>query len=237
MSKEELISEIRGITNCSINGFYEAVKAVGSNKQNILDYLDIHGCAVVTKDKLTGIPISSTAIIINEKDKEIAELKAENERLKDIVNSVDMLKQYTDDIEEYILVNPKRAYFGSVSLQDIIDLKQQLKEKDEEIENKEENLKKYARDAIAYRRELAEKDARIEKLDNLNLQLLKEIGELNFKLKSNTKQVCEKIREKTDGLWYFVLDEQKEHFEGNRYVLSRKDFDDILNLIEKGESK
>ena len=167
MSKEELISEIRGITNCSINGFYEAVKAVGSNKQNILDYLDIHGCAVVTKDKLTGIPISSTAIIINEKDKEIAELKAENERLKDIVNSVDMLKQYTDDIEEYILVNPKRAYFGSVSLQDIIDLKQQLKEKGEEIERCKQGWK--------------------ESQDRYNKLYLKSLN--------NTKQVCEKIRQ------------------------------------------
>lgn len=178
MSKEELISEIRGITNCSINGFYEAVKAVGSNKQNILDYLDIHGCAVVTKDKLTGIPISSTAIIINEKDKEIAELKAENERLKDIVNSVDMLKQYTDDIEEYILVNPKRAYFGSVSLQDIIDLKQQLKEKGEEIERCKQGWK--------------------ESQDRYNKLYLKSLN--------NTKQVCEKIRVKIDAIDSIELD-------------------------------
>ena len=47
------------------------------------------------------------------------------------------------------------------------------------------------------------------------------------------KEVCEKIKEKTFGLWYFVLNEQKEHFEGNRYVLSQKDFNDILDQLQK----
>ena len=47
------------------------------------------------------------------------------------------------------------------------------------------------------------------------------------------KEVCEKIKEKAFGLWYFVLTEQKEHFEGNRYVLSQKDFNDILDQIQK----
>lgn len=46
-------------------------------------------------------------------------------------------------------------------------------------------------------------------------------------------KVCEKIKEKTFGLWYFVLNEQIEHFEGNRYVLSQKDFNDILDQIQK----
>ena len=47
------------------------------------------------------------------------------------------------------------------------------------------------------------------------------------------RQVCEKIKEKAFGLWYFVLNEQKEYFEGNRYVLSQKDFNDILDQIQK----
>lgn len=47
------------------------------------------------------------------------------------------------------------------------------------------------------------------------------------------RQVCEKIKEKAFGLWYFVLNEQQEHFEGNRYVLSQKDFNDILDQIQK----
>ena len=47
------------------------------------------------------------------------------------------------------------------------------------------------------------------------------------------EKVCEKIKEKTFGLWYFVLNEQIEHFEGNRYVLSQKDFNDILDQIQK----
>ena len=47
------------------------------------------------------------------------------------------------------------------------------------------------------------------------------------------KEVCEKLKEKAFGLWYFVLNEQKEHFEGNRYVLSQKDFNDILDQIQK----
>ena len=47
------------------------------------------------------------------------------------------------------------------------------------------------------------------------------------------KEVCEKIKEKVFGLWYFVLNEQKEHFDGNRYVLSQKDFNDILDQIQK----
>ena len=47
------------------------------------------------------------------------------------------------------------------------------------------------------------------------------------------KEVCEKIKEKTFGLWYFVLNEQIEHFEGNRYVSSQKDFNDILDQIQK----
>ena len=51
------------------------------------------------------------------------------------------------------------------------------------------------------------------------------------------KEVCEKIKEKTFGLWYFVLNEQKEHFEGNRYVLSQKDFNDILDQIQKEYEK
>ena len=51
------------------------------------------------------------------------------------------------------------------------------------------------------------------------------------------KEVCEKIKEKAFGLWYFVLNEQKEHFEGNRYVLSQKDFNDILDQIQKEYEK
>lgn len=230
MSKEKLISEIRGITNCSINGFYEAVKAVGSNKQNILDYLDIHGCAVVTKDKLTGIPISSTAIIINEKDKEIAELKAENKEL---------LKM------NEMFLNPKPL---------IEKLQQQLKEKDEEIERFKNKLTRYDMSKSEYQiennkivRHYALGGEKIlnhydivdllNAYDNEMCQYFTYQAVMTGKLEENTKQVCEKIRQNADGLWYFVLDEQKEHFEGNRYVLSRKDFDDILNLIEKGESK
>ena len=48
-----------------------------------------------------------------------------------------------------------------------------------------------------------------------------------------TKQIVEEIREKSIGLWYFVFEEQKEYFEGNRYVLSQKDFDEILATILK----
>lgn len=47
------------------------------------------------------------------------------------------------------------------------------------------------------------------------------------------REVCEKIKDKALGLWYFVLNEQKEYFEGNRYLLSRKDFYEILNQIQK----
>ena len=140
--------------------------------------------------------------------KDYQNLKAENERLKDIVNSVDTLKQYTDDIEEYILVNPKRAYFGSVSLQDIIDLKQQLKEKDEEIEQLKGDydlLKKtYQGTCVTY------------KDDHDTLIKL---------LKSNTKQVCEKIREKfSDG-------------RSHNWGIEQVELYDFLDQIEKGESK
>ena len=47
------------------------------------------------------------------------------------------------------------------------------------------------------------------------------------------RQVCEKIRDKVLGLWYFVLNEQKEYFEGNRYLLSQNDFNEILDQIPK----
>lgn len=131
MSKEELISEIRGITNCSRNAFYEAVKAVGSNKENMLNYLKIHGCAVVTKDRLTGIPISSTAIIINGKDEEIEKLKAHNERLCQQVISINKENNKLREFREYILRVQAEPY---KSWKENFDLQQQLKEKDEEIE-------------------------------------------------------------------------------------------------------
>ena len=48
-----------------------------------------------------------------------------------------------------------------------------------------------------------------------------------------TKQIVEEIREKSIGLWYFVFEEQKEYCEGNTYVLSQKEFYEILATILK----
>ena len=47
------------------------------------------------------------------------------------------------------------------------------------------------------------------------------------------KKVCEKIKDKALDFWYFVLNEQKEHFNNNRYVISRHDLYNILDQIAK----
>ena len=51
------------------------------------------------------------------------------------------------------------------------------------------------------------------------------------------KEVCEKIKDKALGLWYFVLTEQKEYFGNNRYVLARKDFEEILDRMQELEGE
>ena len=51
------------------------------------------------------------------------------------------------------------------------------------------------------------------------------------------EEVCEKINAKALGLWYFVPNEQKEYFEGNRYLLSLKDFSEILDRMRELEGE
>ena len=46
-------------------------------------------------------------------------------------------------------------------------------------------------------------------------------------------KVLKTIKEKAFGLWYFVLHEHKKHFDNNRYVLSEKDFNEILDQIQQ----
>lgn len=61
----------------------------------------------------------------------------------------------------------------------------------------------------------------------------KENQQIKQQLHDLPKKIVVEIREKVNGLWYFVLEEQKEYFEGNRYVLSQKDFNEILDTILK----
>ena len=51
------------------------------------------------------------------------------------------------------------------------------------------------------------------------------------------EEVCEKIKAKALGLWYFVPNEQKEYFEGNRCLLSLKDFSEILDRMQELEAE
>ena len=76
----------------------------------------------------------------------------------------------------------------------------------------------------------------IEKIER-NFKLACPLKSLKAHDRELVRQVCEKIKEKTFGLWYFVLNEQKEYFEDNRYVLSQKDFNDILDQIQKEYEK
>lgn len=62
--------------------------------------------------------------------------------------------------------------------------------------------------------------------------------EYQYQLRDNTNEICERIRTEAERLFYFVLEEQKEYFEGNRYVLSKKELNEILDQIKKeGEEK
>lgn len=139
--------------------------------------------------------------------RQLAELKADNEKLLNENGYLIFADGYDENdkpVHKQIYTTYKEKNKELVA--ENKKLRQQLKEKDEEIEQYQKLINDICNKFYA--------------------------GSLNDLPQKITHQVCEKIRKLAHGLWYFVLEEQKEHFEGNRYVLSQKDFNDILDQIE-----
>lgn len=113
-------------------------------------------------------------------DKQIAKLKAENERLiNDHIRTKNKLYKRLDEIN---------------------DLQQQLKEKDEELKQQEKHI--------------------------VGQNIIN--NQLKNKLKTNTKQVCDKIRERYD-----LYSQPTECGFGN--MVSLENLSQFLDQIEKGE--
>ncbi len=151
------------------------------------------------------------------KDKQLAELKAKNEMLKEN-NKSQLVKLYDDE-------NKK--------------LKQQLKEKDEEIAQMKLNSDKN----LDYLEEFAsmidnEKDCNtmLKAIDNVRTGRKFIVNEFNIEqaLKSNTKQVCEKIREYLDKNKHFEWDTATSSYTGD-YFMYIREVKEFLDQIEKGE--
>lgn len=123
-------------------------------------------------------------------------------------------------------------------------LKQQLEEKDKDIKYFKESYYMIQDEKDHYAGQCLNLQDRIEELEKNNKRIRKNwensktqqtrlYNNLKQQLHDLPKKIVVEIREKVIGLWYFVLEEQKEYFEGNRYVLSQKDFNEILDTILK----
>ena len=56
--------------------------------------------------------------LLNQQDKE-------NKKLRNIVDSIDKLKQYSSNVDNYLLINPKNCYCKDFTLDEFIRLQQE----------------------------------------------------------------------------------------------------------------
>ena len=73
MSKEKYLEELEKELGISKKMLERNIAIVGTNKDNITQYAYNSSCAIVRKDN--GFNVNYTAVMINEKDKQIEELK------------------------------------------------------------------------------------------------------------------------------------------------------------------
>ena len=114
----------------------------------------------------------------------------------------------------------------SVMAEDFViikDLRLQLAEKDKE--------NKLLRDVLNNLKGEKASDTLVNAVNAVYEPLIEE------RMRQIRHQVCQEIKERALDLYYFTPSEVLEHFGGNYYLLAKYDLEEILDQIEKGETK
>ena len=193
-------------------------------------------------DRMTGNDITLHTLVetANNSDKQLAELKANNEMLKQqnerVLHKLELMVNVDQENERLKAENEK---LNNALVLDhttgkwikLCELQQQLKEKDEEIEKLKDEICKYELVLADKNSQLKEKDEEIVKCWGMLAKSYTD-KQVEDKLKANTHQVCEKIREKLINI------ENDGECKINIGISTLIDFDvicEILDQVEKGE--
>lgn len=172
--------------------------------------------------------ISEAGKEIEKQTKQLAELKAENERLKEEHKFIVDLHNYfeTETLQELKNTLAEEVKQGN-ALSDITSkLEQQLKEKDEEITLLKENDTK-----LHERLEKIKLDNEKQQMSSLDAHQ-RVVLRLKDKLKLNTKQVCEKIRTEGKAISDETIKLPHKIIQVLGYFVSLE----LLTKIEEGEN-